>query len=73
MSLWHALPRRAEAGKASLQLVVVLGRESRQVRLADQAGRHGTQLDVSELAGGVYFLRLVAAGKVRTQRLTAVR
>jgi hypothetical protein len=73
MSLWHALLRRAEAGKASLHLVVVLGRKGRQVRLADQAGRHETQLDVSELAGGVYLLRLVSAGKVRTQRLTAVR
>jgi hypothetical protein len=44
--------------------------------LADEArsaGRVERRLDTRRLPSGVYFVRLVAGGEVRTQRLTVVR
>jgi len=73
VTLRYALPQQAETGDATLQLFDVLGRQVRQVLVPARAGRHETQLDLSRLASGVYFLRLVAADEVRTQRLTIVR
>jgi hypothetical protein len=68
---------RAEVpGAAVVELAVydVLGR--RVAMLADEArsaGRVERHLDTSGWASGVYFVRLVAGGEVRTQRLTVVR
>jgi hypothetical protein len=73
VTLRYALPQQTETGDATLQLFDVLGRQVRQVLVPARAGRHETQLDLSRLASGVYFLRLVAADEVRTQRLTIVR
>jgi hypothetical protein len=36
-------------------------------------GRQTPQLNTSDLAPGVYFLRLTGGGQVRTQKLTVVR
>jgi predicted nucleotidyltransferase len=68
-----AVPARADGGEATLQLYDLLGRRVRQVLTSGTAGRHEQQLDVSGLSSGLYVLRLVAGGEVRTQRITVVR
>jgi predicted nucleotidyltransferase len=68
-----AVPARADGGEATLQLYDLLGRRVRQVLISGTAGRHEQQLNVSGLSSGLYFLRLVAGGEVRTQRITVVR
>jgi surface protein len=68
-----AVPARAGGADATLQLYDLLGRRVRQVLTPGTAGRHEQQLDVSGLSSGLYVLRLVAGGEVRTQRITVVR
>ncbi len=66
-----ALPDGAE-GAARLELFDLLGRRIHTQNITG-SGRQETQLDVSGLSSGLYFLRLTAAGQTRTQRLTLVR
>jgi hypothetical protein len=70
-TLRYALPAAADV---ELAVYDVLGR--RVAMLADEArsaGRVERRLDTRRLPSGVYFVRLVAGGEVRTQRLTVVR
>jgi len=66
----YALPERQEV---RVRLYDVLGRRVRTVVAGEKEGRHKQRLDVSGLSSGVYFLRLRAAGTVKTQRLTVVQ
>jgi hypothetical protein len=63
----------AGQGEATLRLYDVLGREVQSVRTGAEPGRHETQLSVSDLASGVYVLRLQAGETSQTRRLTVVR
>ena len=65
----YALP---EKQKVTVRLYDVLGRQVQTVVDGKQEGRHTQRLDVGDLPSGVYFLRLRAAGQVRTQKLTVV-
>ena len=66
-----ALP---EGGAVTVSVFDLLGREV--ARLVDgemPAGRHQAALDAGALPSGVYVVRLVAGGEVRTQRVTVAR
>ena len=69
-TLRYAVPQRQDV---KIHLYDILGRRIQIVVNGEQKGRHERQLDVSRLASGVYFLRLAAGGKTRTQKLTIVR
>ena len=70
----YAVPEgTAEATGVTMRLYDVLGRRVATVAGEAEAGRHETQLSVSNLGSGVYFLRLRAAGEVQTRRFTVVR
>jgi len=56
-----------------LRLYDVLGRVVRTAVAGSKPGRTETQLSVSDLSSGVYFLRLRADGRAKTRRLTVVR
>ena len=66
----YALPDKQEA---TIRLYDVLGRQVRTVVSGEQEGRHEQRLDTSRLPSGVYFLRLRAGGKTRTQKLSIVQ
>lgn len=66
----YALPERQEV---RLELYDVLGRQVRTLVRGEQAGRHERRVEVGDLASGVYFLRLEAEDKMRTQKLKVVR
>jgi hypothetical protein len=68
-TLRYAVPERQDV---TIHLYDVLGRRVQTVVDGGRDGRHTTQLDVSRLASGVYFLRLTAGGQIRTQKLTVV-
>jgi hypothetical protein len=70
VTVQYALPA---SQTATLRLYDMLGRRVKTVTRGEQEGRHEVQLDVSGLTSGVYFLRLTAGGRTRTQRLTVVR
>ena len=71
VTLQYALP---EAGAVALELYDVLGR---RVATFDRgtlaAGPVEQRLDTSGLPSGLYFLRLVTSGQMRTARFTVVR
>ena len=69
-TLRYAVPQRQDV---KIPLYDILGRRIQTVVDGERKGRHERQLDVSRLASGVYFLRLAAGGKTRTQKLTIVR
>ena len=69
-TLRYAVPQRQDV---KIHLYDILGRRIQTVVDGEWKGRHERQLDVSRLASGVYFLRLAAGGKTRTQKLTIVR
>lgn len=69
-TLRYAVPKRQDV---KIYLYDILGRRVQTVVNGEREGRHERQLDVSRLASGVYFLRLQAEGKTRTQKLTIVR
>lgn len=56
-----------------LRLYDMLGRQVRTVAAGSVTGRHEKQLDVSNLASGVYVLQLEVGGRTQTQRMTVVR
>ncbi|WP_263788810.1 BspA family leucine-rich repeat surface protein [Salinibacter grassmerensis] len=67
----YALP---EAEEVSLQVYDVLGRRVATLESGQkEAGRHRVDLRASQLSSGVYFGRLKAGGKTRTQKITVVR
>jgi putative ubiquitin-RnfH superfamily antitoxin RatB of RatAB toxin-antitoxin module len=66
----YAVPERQEV---TIQLHDMLGRKVRTLVRSEKTGRHKHRVDVENLASGVYFLRLQAEGKMRTQKLTLVR
>jgi hypothetical protein len=69
-----AIPEEAGAqGDVRLRLYDVLGREVQSVRTSAEAGRHETQFSVTDLASGVYILRLQARETSKTRRLTVVK
>ncbi|PSQ91253.1 MAG: hypothetical protein BRD43_00235 [Bacteroidetes bacterium QS_4_64_154] len=70
VTLRYAVPQRQDV---KIHLYDILGRRIQTVVNGERKGRHERQLDVSQLASGVYFLRLAAGGKTRTQKLTIVR
>lgn len=57
---------------ARLVLFDLLGRQVRTLAVGG-TGRQTPQLNTSDLAPGIYFLRLTGGGQVRTQKLTVVR
>lgn len=70
----YAVPEEtASEGEVRLRLYDVLGRQVRTVKVKGEAGRHGTQLSVNDLASGVYVLRLQGTEQSLTRRLTVVR
>jgi len=67
----YALP---EAGEAQVVLYNALGQKVRTLAEGTRpAGRHQVQLETSQLASGLYFLRLRAGGTTETQKVTVVR
>jgi hypothetical protein len=57
-----------------IELYNVLGQRVRQIVSGTKtAGRHQAELDVSGLASGVYFVRMIHGGSSTTQRLSVVR
>lgn len=70
ITIRYALPAREDV---ILQLYDILGRRVRTVVAEEQGGRQRIDVDVSQLAGGVYFLRLHAGSTLKTRRLTVVR
>lgn len=66
----YAVPERQEV---TIQFHDILGRKVRTLVRSEKTGRHKHRVDVENLASGVYFLRLQAEGKMRTQKLTLVR
>lgn len=62
-----------EPQEVSLRLYDVLGRQVKTVVAQTKEGRHKTQMDVSGLSSGTYFLRLKTEDSVKTRRLTVVR
>jgi len=73
----YAVPDREQGRSGSrrvtMRLYDVLGRQVQTVVDAERTGRHEHRIDVSRLPSGVYFLRLTADGKTRTQKLTVVQ
>lgn len=66
-----ALP---EAADVRLVVYDVLGREVALLAgTRHEAGRHEVTFDARGLAGGVYLVRLEAAGRVQTQRITLLK
>ncbi len=67
----YTLPERADVRVA---LYDVLGRRVATLEEGSkQAGRHRTQFERTGLSSGVYFGRLEAGDKTRTQKITVVR
>lgn len=67
----YALP---DEQKIKIHLYDMLGRRVVTLdRGRHDAGRKQFQLDTSQLSAGMYFLRLIAEGTTKTQRLTVVR
>lgn len=67
----YALPKAMEV---RLSLYNALGQEVKVlVTGRQQAGHHVTEVKASELASGLYFLRLEADGMVKTRKVTVVR
>lgn len=66
-----AVPERAET--ARLELFDLLGRRVASVAADLDAGRQKRTLSVSDLASGVYFLRLRTGRAVKTTKITVVR
>jgi hypothetical protein len=70
-TLEYTLP---EAGKVSLRVYDVLGRQVRTLTTGrKEAGRHTATLSASRLSSGVYIARLRAGGTTVTQKITVVR
>lgn len=70
----YAIPNDQQTDEAvELALYDVLGRHVRTLPTSGKAGRHERQLSVSDLASGVYFLRLHAGDSVKTRKLTVVQ
>lgn len=72
----YAIPQRAagENAEVRIQLFDMLGRRVKSVAIGGDAGRHTLRLDVSDLASGVYLLRLTSGGQAAvTRKLTVVR
>jgi hypothetical protein len=61
------------AQEVSIQLYDVLGRQVKTVVSQTKDGRQELQMNVSDLASGVYLLRLRAEDAVKTRRLTVVQ
>jgi hypothetical protein len=67
----YALPEKAEV---TLRLYDVLGRQVATIAQGRKtAGRHRVQLEVGDLASGIYFGRLQAGEQTLTQKITVVR
>jgi photosystem II stability/assembly factor-like uncharacterized protein len=63
-----------ESGPVALMVFDVLGRVVRTLVNQEQpAGRHTVTFDASDLASGVYFYRMQAAGFAQTMRLLLLR
>ncbi|MFB6272222.1 MAG: FG-GAP-like repeat-containing protein [Salinibacter sp.] len=69
-TLRYAIPERQEV---TIHLYDVLGRRVKTIVDGKLEGRQKMQVDVSRLASGVYFLRLMSEGETRTKKLTVVR
>lgn len=69
----YAIPEQ-EQGNEGVQLALydLMGRQIRVLKQDVEAGRHERRLSVSNLASGVYFLRLQAEHTVRTRKLTVI-
>jgi hypothetical protein len=67
------VPNDAKAKSVTMRLYDVLGRRVATVAGDAEAGRHERRLSVTDLSSGVYFLRLQAGERIRTQRVTIVR
>jgi surface protein len=65
-----AVPERQDV---SLKLYDTLGRQVRTLTQGNLEGRQEMQVDLSGLSSGTYFLRLRAAGRTETQRVTVLR
>ena len=69
----YAIPddRRADE-EARLALYDALGRRVRTIPVSGEAGRHERRFRVSDLASGLYILRLQFGGAVKSRKLTVV-
>jgi hypothetical protein len=68
----YAVPGDTDAESIRMRLYDVLGRRVRTAATEPEPGRHEHQLSVSDLANGVYVLRLEAGSTIETRRLTVV-
>lgn len=74
ITIRYAVPEKTKEGPdAAVRLYDVLGRQVQNVALKAEAGRHEVKLDVSDLASGLYILRLRAGDQTRTRRMTVVQ
>jgi hypothetical protein len=64
----------AEAGEATLQLYDINGQKVRTLLNGHyQAGRYAHVIEASDLASGIYILRLEANGQTHSRRLTLIK
>lgn len=71
ITLQYMLPR---AANVQVEVYDLLGRQIATFAYEEpSAGRVETQVDVSQLASGTYFLRVIAGGDVKTERFTVVQ
>jgi hypothetical protein len=64
------LPDRQEV---TIHLYDILGRRVQTVVDGEREGRQEAALDLSRLASGMYFLRLVTGETVRVEKMTIVK
>jgi hypothetical protein len=70
MTVRFAIPQ--EIGDGQIALFDMLGRQVRAMTISS-SGRQQMTMQTSDLAPGVYFLRLTSGGQVKTQKVTVVR
>lgn len=68
-----AVPEALEGQDVRLQLYDVMGRQVHDKLVASTPGRHQMRLSTNRLASGIYFLRLTANGRTRTQKLVVTQ
>jgi len=64
-----AVPDALAGTPVRLVLYDVMGRQVHETPVSSTAGHHQRRLSTTHLASGVYFLRLVADGQMRTHKL----
>lgn len=68
-----AVPSAGSLASTKLQIIDVIGRVVHSESVADRAGRHRVEMDISGLTSGLYLLRLRGADTVVSRKITIVQ